>query len=83
MVIQKESFNSKEWRGACLAEEALATQAAGRTPAGGVYTMSSREFISQEVFIKLMCKIQLPQKSVKSFFMITNIKNKLTDLCDN
>ena len=83
MVIQKESFNGREWRGACLADEALAPQAAGPTPAGGVYTMSSREFISQEVFKKLMCKSQLPLKSVKSFFMITDIKNKLTDLCDN
>jgi len=37
--------------------------------------------ISHTVFLKSFCRSQLPHKSVNLSFTITNIKNKLTDLC--
>ena len=40
-------------------------------------------FISQKLFVKLFCKSQFPDKSVNVFFILTNIKNKLIDLCGN
>ena len=39
--------------------------------------------ISHKVFIKSSCKSQLPQISVNSSFIITNMRNQLTDLCGN
>ena len=39
--------------------------------------------ISQKVFTKLLSKSQSPHKSVNFSFIITNIKDKLTDLCGN
>ena len=39
--------------------------------------------ISQKVFIKSFCKRSFPQKSVNLSFIITNVENKLTDLCGN
>jgi len=39
--------------------------------------------ISQKVFIKMFCKSQFLHKSVKLFFMLVNIKDKLKDLCGN
>ena len=38
---------------------------------------------SQKVFINQFCKIQFPYKSVNLSCIITNIENKLTDLCGN
>ena len=40
-------------------------------------------FISQKVFIELFRIGKFPHKSVKSSFIITNVKHKLTDLCGN
>jgi len=40
-------------------------------------------FISQKVFIKSFCESQFPHKSVNVSFIITDIKNELTDLCGN
>ena len=37
--------------------------------------------ISHEVFLKSFCKRQFPHKSVNQSLIMTNIKNKLTDLC--
>ena len=37
--------------------------------------------ISQKVFIRSFCKRQFPHKSVNLSFIITNVTNKLTDLC--
>ena len=42
-----------------------------------------RAFISQKVFLKSFCKNQFPHKSVNLSFSITNVENKLTDLCGN
>ena len=42
-----------------------------------------RGFISQKVFINSLCKSQFPHKSVNLNIFITNIKNKLTNLCWN
>ena len=39
--------------------------------------------ISQKVFIQSFCKSQFPDQSVNLSFVVTNIKNKLTDLCGN
>ena len=39
------------------------------------------EFISKELFIKSCCKSQFPHKLVNLSFVVTNIKNKLRDLC--
>ena len=39
--------------------------------------------ISQKEFIKAFCKSGSPHKSVNLSFIVTNIKNKLTDLCGN
>ena len=39
--------------------------------------------ISQKMFLKSFCSSQLPHKSVDLSLTITNIKNKLTDLCGN
>ena len=36
--------------------------------------------ISQKVFVKSFRKSQFPHKSVNGSFLITNIKNKWTDL---
>jgi len=44
---------------------------------------ASRGILSQAVFIKSFCKSQVPHKSVNLSFIITNVKNKLTDLCGN
>ena len=41
------------------------------------------ELIAHNVFLKSFCKSQLPHKSANLSFTITNIKNKLTDLCGN
>ena len=42
-------------------------------------------YLRWHVFIslKVFCKRQFPQKSVNSYFIITDIKNKLTDLWGN
>ena len=40
-------------------------------------------FISHQVFLKSFCRSQLPHKSVRLSFTITDIKNKLMDLCGN
>ena len=40
-------------------------------------------FISQKVFVNSFLKSQSPHKFVNLSFIITNIKNKLTDLCGN
>ena len=39
--------------------------------------------ISQSVFITLLCKSRFLHKSVHLYFLITNIKKKLTDWCEN
>ena len=39
--------------------------------------------ISQKVFLKSFCRGELPYKFVNVSFLITDIKNKLTDLCGN
>ena len=39
------------------------------------------DLISQKVFSKSVCRGQLPHRPVNLSFVITNIKNKLTDLC--
>ena len=41
------------------------------------------EFISLKVSSKSFCRSQPPPKYVNLFFSITNIKNKLTNLCGN
>ena len=38
---------------------------------------------SQKVFIMSFCKGRIPHKSVNLSFIITHMKNKLTDLCGN
>ena len=40
------------------------------------------EFFLHKVFLKSFSKSQLPHKSVKLSFTLTNIKNKMTDLCE-
>ena len=40
-------------------------------------------FVSHRVISKSFCRSQFPHKSVNSSFTITDIKNKLTDLCGN
>ena len=41
------------------------------------------DIISQKVFLKSFCRSQLPDISVNLSFTITNMKNKLTNLCGN
>ena len=41
------------------------------------------ELISRKVFSQSVCKSQLPHKSANLSFTVTNIKNKLTGLCEN
>ena len=41
------------------------------------------EFISQKVFLQLLCKSECPHKSFNLTFITTNINKKLTDLCGN
>ena len=43
----------------------------------------SRPPTTPTCFKKSFCRIQLPHKSVNVSFTITNIENKLTDLCGN
>ena len=45
-----------------------------------VQVSGSLNLISQKVLIKLFCKSRFPHKSVNLSFLVTNIKNKLTDL---
>ena len=49
-------------------------------PASG-FAHRDPKFISRKVLMKSFCKSQFSYKSVNIFFVITNIKNKLTDLC--
>jgi len=42
-----------------------------------------RGLISQEVFMKTFSKSQFPHKSDNLSFVITNLKNTMTDLCGN
>ena len=44
---------------------------------------TTKVFISHKVFLKSFCRSELPHKSVNLSFTITNIKNKLADLCGN
>ena len=39
--------------------------------------------ISQKVFIKWICKVQFPHKSVKSSCILVIMKDELTNLCGN
>ena len=41
------------------------------------------DLVSQKVFIKLFCKSQFPHQSVNLSFIVTNMKDKLTNLCGN
>jgi len=56
---------------------------------GGIWSVPSLNgargdaLISQKVFIKSFFKSQFPHKSVKLSFIITNMKNKLTNLRGN
>ena len=50
---------------------------------GSGFRVSGLGFISHKVFLKSFCRSQFPHKSVNLSFIITNIKNKLTDLCGN
>ena len=43
----------------------------------------STSLISPKLFMTSFCKSQFPHKSVNLFPIITNTKNKLTDLCGN
>ena len=47
----------------------------------GIPASGFRSFISQSVFVGLFFKSQLPHKSVNLAFIITDMKNELTDLC--
>ena len=49
----------------------------------GLSLFNATVIISQKVFIKSFGKSQFPHKSANVSFIITNIKNKLTDLCGN
>ena len=40
-------------------------------------------FVTHKVFSKSLCRSQLPHRSINLSFTITNIENKLTDLCGN
>jgi hypothetical protein len=44
---------------------------------------SHQEFMSQRVFIQSLCRSQFTHKSVNWSFIITHVKNKLTDWCGN
>jgi len=44
---------------------------------------AATSLFSQKVFIKLFYKSQFPHKSVNLSFIITDTKNKVTDLCGN
>ena len=55
----------------------------GESASSGGSARSGHEFISPKVCIKLFCKTRFPHKSVKLSFIVTDIKNKLTDLCGN
>ena len=50
---------------------------------GGGRSVSVVKSISRKVFIKSFCKRRFPHKSVNLFFMITDIKSELVDLCGN
>ena len=39
------------------------------------------ELIAHKELVKSFCKSQFPHKSVNTFFIVANIKKKLTDLC--
>ena len=41
------------------------------------------KLIAHKVFLRSFCKIQLPHKSINLSTTITNMNNKLTDLCGN
>ena len=47
-------------------------------PEAGISVLISQKSVNEFVF-----KCQFPHKSVNLSFIITNIKNKLTDLCGN
>ena len=40
-------------------------------------------FISQKVLIKSCCRSQFPHKFVNFYFILSMMKDKLTDLCGN
>jgi len=44
---------------------------------------NATNLISHKEFLQSFCRSQLPHKSVNLSFTITNINNKLTDLCGN
>ena len=44
---------------------------------------TSSLFIVQKVFIKLLCKGLFPYKFINIFFTITNVQERLTNLCGN
>ena len=64
-------------RGACHSSPCRAPWA------GTLSQVNPRNIISQKVFTKSFCKGQFPHKSVNLTFIITNIKNKSTDLSGN
>ena len=45
--------------------------------------IASRVFISQKLFIQLLCKSQFTHKFVNVSFIITHVNNAWTDLCGN
>ena len=49
----------------------------------GVAILSTRDLISHKDPLTLFLKSQLPHKFVNVSFIITDVKNKLTDLCEN
>ena len=42
---------------------------------------NKQDLISQKVLIKPSCKSQFPHRSVNLSIIVTNMKNKLSDLC--
>ena len=52
-------------------------------PRRGALRPEPQTLISQKRLIMSFCKSQFPHKCVNLAFIITNIKNKLTDLCEN
>jgi len=64
-----------------LGERGQCRRPRNHTPAAHLRPASV--LITQKVFLKSFFKSQLPYKSVNLSFIITNINNKLTDLCGN
>ena len=89
MIDSRPGRSDTDWRAAFTelcgspVKVTVSPSSTSHTSEHRVPTPSSSCFVSHKVFKKSFFRTQFPYKYVYVSFIVTNIKNKLTDVCGN